>query len=381
MHICFLSQEFPRPGSAYGGIGTFLSTFSSHLLINGHKVTVIGMSNLNEKREEDVNGVRVISLPRVKSKFLSWRKNFRDLQKSILEIHSIDPIDILEGSELNFAFLSKSIGIPFVIRLHGGHHFFAEGENRPIQKWKGFQEKRSFGKADAFVAVSEYVKNHTSKLLSFHGKPIEVINYPVPLKKFYKADSDKVVKGRLVFAGTVCEKKGIRQLIKALPKVKERFPEVHLEVYGRDSMYSEKEKYTDFLKRTCSEVELESVTFHGAVAHDDLPACYEKGELCVFPSHMETQGLVAPEAMAMSKPVIFSDRGPGPETIDHGANGWLCDPFSPDSIAETIIMALERRIDFEEIGEAARKKVYGKFEPELITQKNLKFYRQLLSKA
>jgi len=380
MHICFLSQEFPRSGSIYGGIGTFLSTFSSELVKGGHKVTVLGISDISEEIIEEINGVEVIALPRVKSKFLSWRKNFKVLRERIKEIHSRHPIDILEGSELNFAFLKKIQGIPYVIRLHGGHHFFAEGENRPIQKWKGFQEKRSFAKADAFIAVSEYVKIHTGKLLSFHGKPVEVINYPVPLAKFYKADPAKAIKGRLVFAGTVCEKKGIRQLIKALPKVKSIFPEVHLEVYGRDSLYSESEKYTDFLKRTCSKNELDSVTFHGPVSHDDLPGFYEKGELCVFPSHMETQGLVAPEAMSMAKPVIFSKKGPGPETIDSGINGWLCDPFSPDSIADTIIEALNRRADLAEIGEEARKKVHEKFKPETITQKNLDFYERLLSK-
>ncbi len=381
MHICFLSQEFPRPGSIYGGIGTFLSTFSKELIKGGHKVTVLGMGSVSFLEKENIGGVTVISVPRDSSKFLSWRKNFKNLYKALKEVHRDHPVDIVEGSELNFAFLKKIPRIPYVIRLHGGHHFFAEGENRPVQKWKGFQEKRSFSKVDAFIAVSEYVKEHTGNLLSFHGRPTEVINYPVPLEKFYHADPEKVDPGRLVFAGTVCEKKGIRQLIQALPKVRDKFPEVHLEVYGRDSIYAPGEKYTEYLKRTCTAEELQAVRFHGPVSHDDLPGFYEQAELCVFPSHMETQGLVAPEAMAMGKPVIFSDKGPGPETIDHGVNGWLCDPFSSESIAETIIDALSEREGFERIGLAAREKVYGKFKPEVICQKNLDFYSQLLSKG
>ena len=79
----------------------------------------------------------------------------------------------LQKGSFNFIydFLKQKIkNIKYVIRLHGGHHFFAEAENRGINKWKGFQEKRSFKKADAFIAVSNYVKNHTATYLSYYNK-------------------------------------------------------------------------------------------------------------------------------------------------------------------------------------------------------------------
>ena len=93
---------------------------------------------------------------------------------------------------------------------------------------------------------------------------------------------------------------------------------------------------------------------------------------------METQGLVAPEAMAMEKPVIFSQTGPGPETIDHGVNGWLCDPLQPESIANTVLLALEAKYRFPEIGKAARAKALRKFDPDRITQANLDFFKKIL---
>ena len=77
------------------------------------------------------------------------------------------------------ALLSNKHSAKKVIRLHGGHHFFSEAEKREINWRKGLLEKRSFKKADAFIAVSNYVKDHTQKYLSFHGKPVEVINHPI----------------------------------------------------------------------------------------------------------------------------------------------------------------------------------------------------------
>lgn len=378
MHICFLSQEFPRKGAIYGGIGTFLDTFTSQLIRGGHQVTVISITYKGDYSVENLDGVTLYSVPRSKLKFFSWWRNYREIEKIIDEVHQKTPVDIVEGSELNFAFLKKDPSIKYIIRLHGGHHFFAEGENRKIDRWKGFQEKRSFSKADGFIAVSEYVKNHTEKLLSYNGKPVEIINYPVPLDKFHKADLFKTEKGRLVFAGTTCEKKGIRQLIAALPIASKKYPDLHLEVYGRDWLFQDGKSYVSYLKDTFPSEIMEKVGFHGPVSHDELPGFYEQAEICVFPSHMETQGLVAPEAMAMGKPVIFSKTGPGPETIDHGINGWLCDPHNPEDIARLIVEALDRREELPKIGEAARAKVYSKFEPELITKRNLEFFQKIL---
>lgn len=377
MHICFLSQEYPKKGTTYGGIGTFLLTFTDCLIKLGHQVTIVGIDGTVEK-DEWINGIRVVTFPRSKAKFIGWWRNYSKISAFLKELHIRQPIDILEGSELSLAFVQKVDDIPKVIRLHGGHHFFAEGEQRGVNKWKGFQEKKSFLKANGFVAVSDYVKTHTAVYLSYRDKPIEVINYPISFEKFYPADPKKTVPFRLVFAGTVCEKKGIRQLIQAIPLLVKEFPEIHLEVYGRDWLFPDGRSYIGFLKESIDAKVLERVHFHGAVSHDSLPEFYEKAEICIFPSHMETQGLVAPEAMAMQKPVIFSVLGPGTETIDHGVNGWLCDPHSPESIAFTIKEALNSKERFVEIGKAARKKALEKFDPDRMTAKNLEFYQKIL---
>ncbi|RIW12248.1 glycosyltransferase family 1 protein [Algoriphagus lacus] len=378
MHICFLSPEFPRKGATHGGIGTFLLTFSKKLIENGHQVTVAGI-NGGKLIDEQIDGVRVVTFPASKAKLIGWWRNFSVISDFIDQTHEGHPIDIVEGSELTLAFLRKNPAIKYLIRLHGGHHFFAEGEKRGVNKWKGFQEKKSFQKADGFVAVSDYVKTHTETYLSYHSKPIEVINYPISFDKFYPADPEKTIPFRLVFAGTVCEKKGIRQLIAALPIVAEKFPKIHLEVYGRDWLFPDGRSYIGFLKESISEEILNRVQFHGAVSHDSLPGFYEQAEICIFPSHMETQGLVAPEAMAMEKPVIFSELGPGKETIDHGVNGWLCNPHSPESIAAVIIEALNAKDRFNEIGKSARKKALEKFDPDRMTAKNLEFYQKILN--
>ncbi len=262
--------------------------------------------------------------------------------------------------------------------MHGGHHFFAEAEKREINYWKGFQEKRSFKKADGFIAVSNYVKVHTAKYLNYDGKPIEIINYPIDFTIFTPSIIPKVTSHLIVFAGTICEKKGVRQLIQAFQIVRNSFPNSQLHLYGRDWKFKNGKSYIQQIKDDFTLEELAKITFMGAVTHTELPSIYESAQVCVFPSHMETQGLVAPEAMAMEKVVLFSDVGPGPETIVDGETGFLVNPHQPQDIADKILYCFNNFQLISQIGINARKAAMIKFNQQTTLEKNLNFYNTIL---
>ena len=379
MHICFITSEFPKAGFAHGGVGTFVATLAKALVVQGFRVSVIGLNYIPKNEMEVIDGVYVYRVNAKKIKGLQWFMNTQAVAQKLKEVHKSNSIQIVETAELGMTFLPKIQGIKYIIRLHGGHHFFAEGENRGINWWKGFQEKRSFSKADAFIAVSNYVQSHTEKQLSYHDKTVQMINLPIDFSKFYPSNPTLVEKHSIVFAGTVCEKKGIRQLILAMPEIRKKFPDAKLHVYGRDWYFPDKSSYIDYLKHTLNATELENVVFHGAVAHDLLPQIYEKAEVCAFPSHMETQGLVAPEAMSMEKAVLFSKTGPGPETIVDYETGLLTEPHNPGDIAAKIIWFFEHPDESQQIGKNARTFVLDKFDINKIVKKNIDFYKQLLN--
>lgn len=377
MHICFITNEYPKKGFPHGGIGTFVQTFGKSLIENGHKVSVIGINYTAFDETERNNGIAIYRIKPSKIKGLTWFLNAQQINKKVKEVHSDSPINVIETAELGLAFSKKLKGIKYVIRLHGGHHFFAEAENRGINKWKGFQEKRSFSKADAFIGVSNFVKKHTEKYLSYHEKPVAIISNPIALSKFYASDKSKQIPHSIVFAGTVCEKKGIRQLVQALPSILEKFPDTHLNIYGRDWLFPDKSSYIEFLKNQTPSAILEKITFHGAISHDLLPEAYEKATVCVFPSHMETQGLVAPEAMAMEKTVIFTALGPGSEIIEDLKTGLLCNPLNPKDIASKILWVFENPEASDKIATEARKSALEKFNIDDSLNRNLEFYKSL----
>jgi len=344
MHICFLTNEYPKEGFPHGGLGSFVKTMANALVKNNIKVSVVGLNYTNEYAIDTENEITIYRLKKSRIKGLVWFFNAQSISKKIKEIHKNNPIDIVESAELGLAFLPKIKEIKYIIRLHGGHHFFAESENRKINWWKGFQEKRSFAKADAFIAVSKYVKEHTSKYLSYNNKKVEVVYNPIDDKLFSPLPIE-VEQNNITFVGTVCEKKGVRQLIQAFPTIKEKFPNTILNIYGRDWKFPDGSSFIKMLQ----EKELpkinpynKDVFFKGSIDYNEIPAKYAKAAVCVFPSHMETLGLVAPEAMAMEKAVVFTELGPGPEVIKDGVTGFLCNPNKPEDIASKIIEVLKK---------------------------------------
>ena len=50
MHICFLTNEYPKQGASNGGIGTFVKFLAEKLVYKGVTVSVVGINNslLNE---------------------------------------------------------------------------------------------------------------------------------------------------------------------------------------------------------------------------------------------------------------------------------------------------------------------------------------------
>lgn len=378
MHLCYLTNEYPRPGQAHGGIGSFLKVICPALVAAGHQVTVInGTSGEREMVVRD--GVRIIYTPFSTKRGIAWYHNYSAVDKEIETLHEENPIDVVEGSELSFAFIKKRKSIAYVIRLHGGHHFFAEGEKRSVNAWKGYQEKRSFKKADGFIGVSRYVVEHTSKFLKIDPRPVRVIMYPISLEVFSGADFTQSEPYRLVFAGTIIEKKGIRQLCQAMAQVVEKFPLAKLHVYGRDWKDKSGNSYLEKLKESLNPELLKSIVFHGPVEQKDLPGIYAKAHLCVFPSHIETLGLVAPEAMAMQRAVLYTNLGPGPEVIEHGKSGWLCNPHDPSDIAAKIIQVFSDESEMKKRAIAGKDKVNIQFNINEILIQNLEFYSEIIA--
>lgn len=377
MHVVFITSEFPTPGLPHGGVGTFVRFLGTSLTHRSVKVSVVGFyKNITSKESvSSESGVMLHRLRPSRWKSLRFLDHALRLNKALGAINRKQKIDLVESAELGLAFVVKKPGIKYIIRMHGGHHFFSQTEKRKISPWRGFQEKRSFAKADALVGVSRYVVEHTATYLGFDAVKVPVIFNPVNLEKFHHSDPSKIVAGRIVFTGTVCEKKGIRQLVMAMPMICREVPVAHLMIAGRDWFFPSGQSYHQYLQDFIDPAVKDRITFLGMLPNTEMPDLIESAEVCAYPSHMEAMPLAWLEGLAMGKAVVASKTGPGPEVIDDGITGLLCDPYNPKDIAEKVIDLLKKPEMAIELRKNARRNVMQRFNIDQIAQDNIDFYQ------
>lgn len=380
MHICFITNEFPKHGFPHGGVGTFVATLAKALAKKGVEVSVIGLNYTPKEEVEEFDGIIVYRVLSKKIKGLQWYFNSQAISQKIKEVHKQNPINIIETAELGLAFLPKIAEINYVIRMHGGHHFFAEAENRKINWWKGFQEKKSFQKADYILAVSNYVAETTRDLLKLGNRSIHVIYNPIDVTKFYVCDISKIQKHSLFFAGSIVEKKGIRQLVQSLNYLVDEFPNVHLYIAGRDgNLPSTNLPFRPLLEKEINEKIKPHITFLGVVPNIEIAGHIERSEICCYPSHMEAMPLAWLEVLAMEKAFIGGKTGPGPEAVTDNITGLLANPHDPKDIANKIKYLFENPNKGFEMGKKARKRVLIEFDIEVIVQQNSSFYNKIFN--
>lgn len=380
MHIVYLCPEYPP--SRHGGIGSFVQTLGRALVVRGHQVSVIGLYDPAEAGESNDQGVRVIRVPKRGLPGTRFLQNGARLGRALKDLHAKHPVDLLEGAEMSYAIVSRSFPAPKILRMHGGAHFFSiELSGRP-GRWAAWQERRSFSVADHLFAVSRYVADRTREYLQLGERPVEIVYNPVDLELFQPMPEIAEVPGLIVYVGTLIEKKGIRQLLEAMPAICGRFPEARLEVCGNDTT----DPQTGGSFRARLEAQIPEgirgrIHFRGGVPRGDLPALIASASLCIYPSHMEAMPIAWIEGLAMRKAVLASRTGPGAEVITHGVDGLLCNPHDPASISEGVLTALGAPALRTRLGAAARRRAEQFHALSPLVEQNIVCYTRCLSMA
>jgi glycosyltransferase involved in cell wall biosynthesis len=151
--------------------------------------------------------------------------------------------------------------------------------------------------------------------------------------------------------------KGQYELIGAVARLRETFPNLHVIILGTNVP----EMRADFEKRAREGGIADRVHF-GGFQQDVRPFLHEF-DLFVHPSYGEPFGLSIVEAMAMRRPVIACGTGGVPEIITHGSDGWLVEERSEEAVAMAITTLLNDGELCRQLGERARQTVRDRFTP------------------
>lgn len=380
MHICFICSEYPP--APHGGIGSFTQTVAREYVRAGHRVTVLGAYPIPGDTVDRDGDVQILRMANARTPMIRLLQNRGKFSSTLDKVHAEYPVDIVEGGELDLGMLTPSAPGCKVLRMHGGPHFFSWAAGRKPGIVSALKERWSFRVADRLCAVSHYVADTTRQLLSLGERPITVIPNPVDLEAFRPAPALVEQEGLIVFTGTITERKGIRQLVQAMPAIRREVPHARLEVYGGDALNDPgAAAWTAALKASVAPEVANAIHWKGRVQRPVLSDALQRASVCVYPSHMEAMPIGWLEGLATGKAVVASKTGPGPELITHGENGLLCDPHDPASIAGEILRLLKDNDLRRRLGATARQTCVERYSLPQLIQTNLDWYASQVREA
>jgi glycosyltransferase involved in cell wall biosynthesis/O-antigen/teichoic acid export membrane protein len=148
--------------------------------------------------------------------------------------------------------------------------------------------------------------------------------------------------------GRLTRQKSVDVLLRAMPRVLERFPAARLEIVGQGPDRPR-------LERLCWALQLaQHVRFHGWVPDDAVDELYARAWVAVCPSAFEGWGNTCMEASARGLPVVAA-RVPGlRDSVRDGVTGVLVAHGDSDALAAEVGALLGDRRRRERMGEAGR---------------------------
>lgn len=198
--------------------------------------------------------------------------------------------------------------------------------------------------ADYWIAASSF----TRQTLAENGVPPErilVAPYGIDSEQFRpdagaRSTSNRPL--RLLFVGTINQRKGIKYLLDAMRMLNTR--DVELMVCGRvvDDLA---------LFRACPD----NIRVRPSVSASELLDAYRWADLFVFPSLAEGFAQVLLESLACGLPIVSTERTAAPDLIRHEREGFLIPAGSAEAIARQIDHVLSDRRCLIDMRVAARR--------------------------
>jgi len=143
------------------------------------------------------------------------------------------------------------------------------------------------------------------------------------------------------FIGSFYAYEGLALLVKVMPEILTRMPDVRLLLVGGG--YEEKR-----LKQQAEDMGIaDTVVFAGRIPHDRVQRYYDLVDVFVYPrERTRLTELVTPlkplEAMAQGRSVIASDVGGHRELIRHGETGLMFRAGQAGSLADSIMELMQK---------------------------------------
>lgn len=262
--------------------------------------------------------------------------------------------DVVNTHAAHYTVAALRAGLPTVFTIHGVMHREAQVYTSTLfdrarlllEKWLDAYAVRH---VQHIVAISPYV---LQEYRSRSGAQFHRIDNPLAPEFFAIPNLEQETECRLLYAGTIDERKNVLDLLRAVAIVRQQIPGVQLRVAGRTTSPSYEQKVRRFV---VAQGLAPNVEFLGLLDKEQLLDEYARCSVVVLASRQETMPMAVIEAMAAGKPVVATRVGGVPELVKDGDSGYTVAPGDVEGLARHIVELLRNAALRQRLGQRARE--------------------------
>ena len=236
--------------------------------------------------------------------------------------------------------IQERTGVPLVYHVHSldrAEYEIGHGPSECATQW--VVQEEVIASADRVIALSLNESELLSEYCpSVQGK-VRIVGNGIDDNAAARAAVSKERKTDaplVLYTGRFVERKGLRELIAAVPRVLEQAPPTrfvfaggHRHCSGADMEYwwlpPELKQYGD------------RIHFTGWLTPAQLVEWYLAADVLAVPSWYEPFGMVILEGMLYGLPIVAAAVGGPLEILEHGRTGILCPPKNADALGDAIV--------------------------------------------
>lgn len=254
-----------------------------------------------------------------------------------------------------FLIPARLLGRRVIVHLHGGYFgTFYQNTSSLMRAIIRF----ALGKVSCAIVLGNNVADAFAGIVP--PEKIRVVPNGIPdafAEEAARADRNHPLPVLLYLSGLDAQK-GTLNLLRALPKVRERVGPLQAIFAGE--WFSQHGKQTaDQLIQSLDLQEM--VEFVGPIESDRKRELLQQANVFILPSLNEGQPYAILEAMSAGLPVVSTNVGCIPEMIRDGIEGFLIAPGEIDTLADRIVRLLADQALRETMGRAARQRFLARY--------------------
>jgi len=399
MRLALISFEYP-PAIAIGGIGTYALETAKMLVRAGMGVEIFSAgpegTTICESSGAPIHRVAA-----------GDRAEFKERIFPVFKArHTIGKFDLLESPEIGAEGDCVAEAFPEiarVVKLHTPSYLVGEATYeeplftehirytlgalrrgrwatlpRPSYEPAKDQECLFARTADEVAAPGRSIGERLCRDWSLNADKISY--FPLPFRPSADLLSLPIPKiARTVgFLGRLEARKGIVELVKAIPAILQKAPTTRFRLIGPSWPYK-KGDMVEWIQRHFP-AECAAIDFVGRIARDQLATELSRCDIIALPSRWESFGYVVAEALASGRAVIGSAAGGMADIIESGVNGLLVPPRAPSAIAGRILALIESPGELSRLAEAGRQRVLHYLSPDHILPLQIASYRRAMQR-